>query len=34
MIESTDPSLLSASLRMIWGLLIVSGILLIIYAVM
>ena len=34
MFESTDPSLLSASLRMIWGLLIVSGILLIIYAVM
>jgi len=34
MIESTDPSLFSASLRMIWGLLVVSGILLIIYAVM
>jgi len=34
MIESTDPSLLSASFRMLWGLLIVSGVILIIYGVM
>ncbi len=34
MIESTDPSLVSASLRMLWGLLIVSGVILIIYALM
>lgn len=34
MIESTDPSLVSSSLRMLWGLLVVSGILLIIYGVM
>ncbi len=32
--QSSDPTLLSASLRMIWGLLIVSGILLIIYGLM
>jgi len=31
MIESTDPSLLSNWLRMLWGLLIVLGILLVIY---
>lgn len=34
MLQSSDPSLLSASLRMIWGLLIVSGILLVIYGLM
>lgn len=34
MIESTDPSLFSAWLRMLWGLLIVLGILLIIYWLM
>jgi flagellar protein FliO/FliZ len=34
MIESTDPSLFSAALRMVWGLLIVLGILLVIYALM
>ncbi len=34
MIENTDPSLFSASLRMFWGLLIVSGILLIIYGLL
>lgn len=32
--EATDPSLLSAGLRMIWGLLVVLGIILIIYALM
>ncbi|HIQ36989.1 MAG TPA: flagellar biosynthetic protein FliO [Desulfocapsa sulfexigens] len=34
MLESTNPTLLSASLRMIWGLLIVSGVLLVIYGLM
>lgn len=34
MIESTDPSLLSNWLRMLWGLLIVLGILLVIYGLM
>ncbi len=34
MIESTDPSLLSAGFRMLWGLLVVLGILLIMYALM
>jgi len=34
MIESTDPTLLSASLRMLWGLLIVCGILLVLYGIM
>jgi len=34
MLESTDPSLFSAGLRMFWGLLVVLGILLIIYAIM
>ena len=34
MIESTDPSLLAAGLRMLWGLVIVLGILLIIYGLM
>ena len=34
MIEGTDPTLFSASLRMFWGLLVVSGILLIIYGLM
>lgn len=34
MIESTDPSLLSNWLRMLWGLLIVLGILLILYGLM
>ncbi len=34
MIESTDPSLLSNWLRMLWGLLIVLGILLILYGIM
>jgi flagellar protein FliO/FliZ len=34
MLESTDPTLFSSSLRMIWGLLIVSGILLVIYGFM
>jgi flagellar protein FliO/FliZ len=32
--EATDPSLLSAGLRMIWGLIVVLGIILIIYALM
>ncbi len=34
MIESTAPTLFSAGLRMFWGLLVVLGILLIIYAIM
>ena len=34
MIESTAPTLFSAGLRMFWGLLVVLGILLIIYALM
>ena len=34
MFESTDPTLFSSSLRMIWGLLIVSGILLVLYGLM
>ncbi len=34
MLESTDPTLFSAGLRMFWGLLVVLGILLIIYAIM
>lgn len=34
MIESTDPSLLSAGFRMLWGLFVVLGILLIIYGLM
>lgn len=34
MIESTDPSLFSAGLRMLWGLLVVLGIILIIYGLM
>ncbi len=34
MLETTDPSLLSVALRMVWGLLIVLGILLVIYAFM
>ncbi|MEA3469235.1 MAG: flagellar biosynthetic protein FliO [Thermodesulfobacteriota bacterium] len=34
MIESTDPSLLSNWLRMLWGLFIVLGILLILYGIM
>jgi flagellar protein FliO/FliZ len=34
MIASTDPSLLSAGFRMLWGLLVVLGILLIIYGLM
>jgi flagellar protein FliO/FliZ len=34
MIESTDPSLLSAGFRMLWGLVVVLGILLIIYGLM
>ncbi len=34
MIESSDPTLISASLRMIWGLLIVLALLLCIYALL
>jgi flagellar protein FliO/FliZ len=34
MTAGTDPSLVSASLRMLWGLLIVSGVILVIYGVM
>ncbi len=34
MIENTDPFLWDAGMRMVWGLLIVLGILLIIYALM
>lgn len=34
MIESTEPSLFAASLRMLWGLMVVLGILLIFYAFM
>lgn len=34
MIESTDPSLLSNWLRMVWGLLVVLGILLVTYGLM
>ncbi len=34
MLETTDPTLLSVALRMVWGLLIVLGILLVIYALM
>ncbi|MBL4902537.1 FliO/MopB family protein [Desulfotalea psychrophila] len=34
MFESTDPTLFSTSLRMIWGLLIVLGILFAIYGIM
>ncbi len=34
MFESTDPTLFSTSLRMIWGLLIVLGILFVIYGLM
>lgn len=34
MLESTDPSLFAVGMRMTWGLLVVLGILLIIYALM
>jgi flagellar protein FliO/FliZ len=34
MIESTDPSLLSSGFRMLWGLFVVLGIILIIYGLM
>jgi len=34
MLESTDPALFSAGLRMFWGLLVVLGILLVIYGLM
>lgn len=34
MIENSDPSLFAAGLRMFWGLLVVLGILLVIYALM
>ena len=34
MLESTNPALFSAGLRMFWGLLVVLGILLIIYGLM
>lgn len=34
MVNATDPTLLSAGLRMFWGLLVVCGILLILYALM
>lgn len=32
MIEGTEPSLFAASLRMLWGLIVVLGILLVLYA--
>lgn len=34
MLETTDPSLLSAGIRMIWGLLVVLGIILILYRIL